>query len=323
MPSRVRASALRPRTPRAKRAANGAEVTTLILVDESRLQAAVWAEIHTLRKRLDKATRELHRHEKVDVPAYERWLHRTFPVLVTTLRELHEEVSAKARKVEAVLAQAAQVGGSLKRLWRQQKERDANPRRFSARGQAAAEERAEEDSRRRYEARPEDFEHLPRAAPSSDAKEIYRRLVQRLHPDRGGKWTSARERLWHEVQRAWASGDVDWLARLEVEWETANEMLGPKSPLSRLRRAVEEIDAARRDIERKLREYRGSPPWRFTRDEKKRPVLHRRVEKNFAQDIVFLQRQLDHLNATIAGWEEDWTRDELRPRSRFRRSWPD
>ena len=62
------------------------------------------------------------------------------------------------------------------------------------------------------------------------------RVVHHLHPDRGGEWTPARERLWHEVQAAWAARDADWLARLETDWESAHATLQPDSPLSHLRR---------------------------------------------------------------------------------------
>jgi hypothetical protein len=292
----------------------------LVVIDHVRLQGAAWAEFHAVRKRLDKVARDLHRHEEVDVPAYDSWLHRTFPVLVTALRELHAEVKTKARKVEAVQRTSALYGGSFKRLWREQKEHEANPAASAKKRHPDDAEDAEgPDSARRTEARPEDFARSTGPAPSLAARDIYRRLVQRLHPDRGGRWTPAREHLWHEVQQAWAAADTDWLARLEVDWETAHEVVGPQAPLSRLRRAIEELHAARRDTERKLRAYRGSPPWRFTRSEKNRPVLHRRTEESFAHDLQFLQRQLDHLNATIAAWEEDWKRPDRRPKAtRFR-----
>lgn len=138
---------------------------------------------------------------------------------------------------------------------------------------------------------------------NADAKDIYRRLVSHLHPDRGGAWTHARERLWHEVQEAWAARDADWLARLEVSWETANDTVGPDSSLSRLRLAIVELDAARRDTERKLRDYRKGPAWRFTLSEKKRPKLQQQVESELLHDLGCLRSQLDHLNRTIAAWE--------------------
>lgn len=310
----------RRRRPTARQRAAAGQAAALMVIDHQRLQGAAWAEFHTARKRLDKATRDLHRHEEVDVPAFDSWLHRTFPLLVTALRELHAEVGAKAHKVQAVHAQAAYAGGSPKRIWRQQKEWDKNPK------PAAEDERESEfdddDGRStgpRHEAEPEDFERVAGPAPSLSARAIYRRLVQRLHPDRGGEWTPTRQRLWHEVQQAWAAADTDWLSRLEVDWETANEVVGPNSPLSHLRRAIAELDAARRDTERKLSAYRRSPQWRFTRNEKNRPLLHRRILSEFEYDLSFLKRQLDHLNATIAAWEEDWTRADCRPKSRSQR----
>ena len=59
----------------------------LLIIEHRRLQSAAWAEFHTARKSLEKATRDLHRHEEIDCPYFESWLHRTFPLLVTQLRE--------------------------------------------------------------------------------------------------------------------------------------------------------------------------------------------------------------------------------------------
>ena len=317
----------RKQTPRSRPSRSTAQARVaapshaLLLIDHERLQSAAWAEFHTVRKRLDKAAGELHRHEEIDMPAYDAWLHRTFPLQITALRELNEEVTAKARQIRLVQARAAHTGRSLKRLWQEEKQRAANPEAFREKAQDKREEDfdGEESSERRKEARLEDFEGLPTPPRSNAAREIYRRLVQRLHPDRGGDWTAKRQHLWHEVQQAWSAGDADWLARLEVEWETAHEVVGPKSPLSRLRAAIEELHAARRDIEHKLAEYRTSLAWRFTKTAARRDALERRVEADFARDYRFLQRQLQHLNATIAAWDEDWTRSKTRPQSRSRR----
>lgn len=325
MPGPVKPSVRRSRTAGSWREPK-ASSEALIVIDHESLQSAAWAEFHAARRRLEKATRDLHRHEEHDVPAYDSWLHRTFPILITTLRELHAEVAAKALKVQTVQAIAAFSGGSLKRLWREQKAREANPEAFANEdsdfeADEPGPEPADSDDDpffRRSDARRDDFARARGPTPSLDARAIYRRLVQRLHPDRGGEWTSARERLWHEVQQAWAAADIDWLSRLEIDWEEANEVVGPASPLSRLRRAIEELHGARRDTERKLRAYRDSPQWRFSKKAKQRDALHRRTENNFVHDIQFLQRQLDHLNATIAAWEDDWKSQGNRPKSRHR-----
>ena len=330
MPGPKKSRVLQKRSLTPARSSSRTRDVRLIVIDNAPLQRAAWAEFHTARTRHEKAARDLHRHEQVDTPAYEAWLHRTFPVMITTLRELYAEVFAMSRQVEAVQAMAALSGRSPKKIWREQQEAEGKPDLF--------EQLFEDDfsgrDERRSRANADDFENdggfggshsrfepdferppSPRETPSSrEAKTIYRRLVQHLHPDRGGDFNAVRKRLWHEVQQAWEARDTDWLARIEVEWETANEVLGPTSPLSRLRRAMEELHAARRDIERKLRDYRSSFPWRFTLSEKKRAELHRRTEANFQHDLDFLRRQLSYLKSTIAAWESDRTR---RPRQRF------
>ena len=298
-----------------------------MVIDHERLQAAAWADVHTAQKRMDKAGRDLHRHEQIDMPAYDAWLHRTFPALISRFRELYEEVFAKGREVDAVHLAALYTGRSPKALWRERRQTRERPE--VAEDPSPDEDRFPDDeaddepfsARRRSAARSGqsdwgDFE-FPSAPPgdppsSATAREIYRRLVQRLHPDRGGEWTTTRQRLWHELQQAWAAGDEDWLSRLEIEWETAHDLLGPTSPLSRLRRAVAEIHAARRDIERKLRQYRKSPAWRFTLTEKKRAQLHERTAASLRHDVDDLERQLAYLNATIAAWD----RSLRRPRRR-------
>ena len=306
---------------------------TLLVIDDRPLQRAAWAEFHTARKRLEKTSRDLHRHEEIDCPAYDAWLHRTFPRWVTTLRELYQELSVKRQQVQTVIAMSELTGRSLKKLWREQKEqkptRDAGDEQSDG-GHDERDPRARrKESARGFRDTRDDTPSAPRAAGADkpQAREIYRRLVQRLHPDRGGTWTPARMRLWHEVQQAWAIGDEDWLTRLEVEWETANEVLGPTSPLSRLRQAIAELLTARRDIERKLREYRQSPQWRFTLSEKKRANLHALTEDNFRHDVALLRSQLEHLNSTIAAWEDRADpkpyKVPARPYDARKRSWTD
>jgi hypothetical protein len=293
----------------------------IIVVDNAPLQKEAWAEYHEARGRHDRAARDLHRHEQVDVPEYERWLHRTFPIEISTLRNLHEEVAAKSRQVDSVRFLSGVTGRSPRKLWQEQKAREANPQAFPPEFDPFSDEEFDEAEDGSYEndanrrgpredtsaGGPDLFERafVPKIpdALSREAKAIYRRLVQFLHPDRGGAFTAVRKRLWHEVQQAWAERDSDWLARLEVEWENANDVLGPDSPVGRLRRAVRELHSARRDTEKKLRQYRKSPSWRFSLNSQKRDKLHSKTAMDFEHDIALLQRRLDYLLFTIKGWE--------------------
>lgn len=304
----------------------------LIVIDDVPLKRVAWAELQEARRRHDKAARDLHRHEQVDVPAYDTWLHRTFPTFVTRLRELHQDVFTKGQRVQQAEAIAAMTGRTARKIWQELKKQEANPARPEAEtGREGARGRRdpfgpeddffgdEDNAAGDFGAGPDDrFDSIPPSAhrprPGADARDVYRRLVQRLHPDRGGEWTAARQRLWHEIQQAWSAGDADWLMRLEVEWEAVHDVLSAASPLSRLRSAIAEFHAARRDTESKLRGYRDAPSWRFTLAEKKRDQLHRRTAMHFDHDIEFLERQLAYLDATIARWEKA-PRPRRRPRA--------
>lgn len=299
----------------------------LVLIDQAPLQQEVWNALRISRRRLEKLSQLLHRHQELDFPSYESWLYSTFPQQMTALRDLRMEVSSTARKIKWVQHRAAIYGGSLKRLWRDQKAREANPPPTPPPAEKSdptsdtAESEAEEPSSRRTEARWEDFQSLRGAQgqpPSQAARDIYRRLVQYLHPDRGGEWTRSREHLWHEVQQAWAAGDADWLARLEVSWETTHELLSPTAPLSRLKKGLEETEAALRDAERALDLAKASPAWKFTAGKEPREHLILRVDRELGTERQRLQRQLNDLHATIASWEDDWTRADVRPAPRRR-----
>jgi hypothetical protein len=278
----------------------------LVVIDQRPLQRAAWSEFHAARKLHEKTARDLHRHEETDTPAFERWLHTAFPVQISSLRELHQQVEHLSREVEIAQYLAAVSGRSVKKIWREHKEHQAAPEDHPPEPAPPENEINDHDFESAHEP---DFEFAPEprdpsTPPADETRDLYRRLVQRLHPDRGGEWTPARERLWHEVQQAWEARDADWLARLEIEWETAHDVINENSSISRLRQAIKELQAARRDTERKLRHYRKTSAWRFTLSEKKRPQLQRRTKSELLHDIDVLQRQLAYLRATISAWEE-------------------
>ena len=312
----------------------------LVVVDNAPLQRAAWAELQAARRRLAKVTGDVHRHEEKDEPAFRAWLGATFSTLVSTARDLAQQVEAKGRLVQVVQDEAFFTQRSPAAIWRDWQRRDRVGAEDGEGGAASSskkgfsEEDGFEEEMKRFFSEADVDEDDPdteafrefgreifggarssraESAAAADARTIYRRLVQQLHPDRGGEWTPARARLWEQVQEAWQNFDADWLARLEAEWDTATDSLGPTSPLGRLRAALKEIDAARRDTERRVRNYRKQLSWRFTL---KPPAesLRVRLERELNHDCRVLREQLDEIEALIERWET------VRPRKPRRRS---
>jgi len=319
--------------------------TALLVIDNAPLQAAAWAELQRARRRLEKASTEIHRHDERDEPAFRAWLTATFPRLLSRARDLAQQVDAKGRLVEAVESEAFFTGRSPAAVWRAMQE----PRDPAAAGREHTEsadsprdafdpepgaDAIDEELRQMFEREgiadddpmADVFREMARTLrrdraagksggpDAAEARAIYRRLVQHLHPDRGGDWTPARARAWEQVQQAWQAGDADWLSRLEAEWEARTDSLGPASALGRLRAACREIDAARRDADRRVRSYRQLPSWRFSSLGPRLAQLHTTTERQLRHDVEMMALQLEDLEAAIARWQ--------RPQSRGRRRKP-
>ncbi len=334
----------------------------LLLIDNVPLQAAAWRELCHARRRLEKATRDLHRHEQIDEPGFRAWLGSTFPDLVSAIREFTQQIAAKSRIVQAVESESWISGRTPRSIWRRWQREAAQPASedadpvppaggsddsdgFDVNGGDPFDDETTRDidsERQAFDALFEEFCAMngldpddpvanamreraarmagfdfgvagTRSAPNP-AREIYRRLVQQLHPDRGGAWTPQRAALWHQVQEAWEARDADMLARLESEWEIAADTLGPGSPLGRLRAALNEIQAARRDAERKVRQYRKTPAWRFSLTPpgaRSQDGIHRELTEQ--RDV--LRRELSHFETVIAAWERPMKRRRQRSRA--------
>lgn len=291
----------------------------LILVDSRPLKAEAWRKLSLARKRLGRVTSDLHRHEQVDVPAYEAWTLSCGAALISELRDLALRCQTKAALISEVERHAWLQGRPPALVWQHYKRTgefgdpvemegpegeapdDADDDLLEDMAQAFFDGddlgEFDDDPRQRDLGRPSS-----RAPDEAEAKEIYRRLVQRLHPDRGGAWSRHRQELWHQVQQAWEARDAGWLARLEAEFELETDVLTVESPLGRLYAAVREIDAARRATERKLRGLRHTPAWHFT----KRPPTpedRRALRATLLDHREQLLATLAHLEATLARWE--------------------
>jgi hypothetical protein len=330
MPRRRHSSRSWDTSPAPRRAVN--RCRALLVIDNRPLHQAAWAHLMQARKRLEKATRDVHRHEESDEPAFRAWLAATFPTLLSSVRTLAEEVAAKSRLAGAVDHEAYISGRSPGQVWREWQRHGGLPPPDDPAGDdpddpdgddpfndptSAFEEEMKRvfsdvgvdnddpfaDAFRDFARDVLGIKLTPPPPPDNvDARSLYRRLVRHLHPDCGGDWTPARARLWQQVQDAWDARDADWLARIEAEWEAANDMLEPTSAVSRLRLALAEIDAARRDAERRVRQYRKQDAWRFSL----RPPsqeLHERIGRTLRRDETMLREQLAGLNDVFHQWE--------------------
>jgi hypothetical protein len=143
---------------------------------------------------------------------------------------------------------------------------------------------------------------VPEAPEEVDArvKEVYRRLVRRLHPDLRADGSAAVSALWHEVQEAYAASDV---ARMEIllalsDIETQRTT---GQSLSQMHALMVELKRATRALEKSLLEAEREEAWDFARIGPNAD-LRLRVERQLKSDLSERTQRLELLTRTIADW---------------------
>jgi hypothetical protein len=131
-------------------------------------------------------------------------------------------------------------------------------------------------------------------------KLLYRRLVRRLHPDLRADGSATVSALWHEVQEAYAAGDVPRLEILLALCDIEARRLRHQS-LSQMRGLVRELQRSVSALEKSLREAEGDDAWNFAQ---LGPTaeLRLRVERELKSNLAHRTRRLELLKGIVAEW---------------------
>jgi hypothetical protein len=149
----------------------------------------------------------------------------------------------------------------------------------------------------------------------SRLKDIYRQLVRRLHPDARTEAKDGVGALWHEVQEAYAKGDLNRLERLFALSEMTGGEPGATTPVSQLGAALQEL---RRSIQAMLQSLSGARKdiaWKFSETADHAP-LKARVARDLGAELSRQEAALAQMNARLASWAPKERRPSPRRRSR-------
>lgn len=131
-------------------------------------------------------------------------------------------------------------------------------------------------------------------------KELYRRLVRRLHPDLRADGSAAVSAIWHEVQEAYAASDV---ARMEILLALSDIETNSTADqsLSQMHAVFAELKRALCALEKSLLEAKEEDAWDFARIGPN-PNLRLRVERQLKSDFAGRIQRLEVLTTTITEW---------------------
>jgi hypothetical protein len=134
-------------------------------------------------------------------------------------------------------------------------------------------------------------------------KDLYRSLVRRLHPDLRADASVAVSALWHEVQEAYAAGDVAHLEILLALSDIEANHIGAQTSVGQMRAVLVELERALRALEKSLLEAEGEDAWNFAQTGPKED-LRLRVERQLKMDLAARTMRLEVLTQAIAAWAQ-------------------
>lgn len=132
-------------------------------------------------------------------------------------------------------------------------------------------------------------------------KEVYRQLVRRLHPDMRADGDAEVSTVWHEVQEAYAAGQLERLEMLLALIDLRGRSIGTHTSLFQMREVAAELRRSFLALQKSLRDARKDPAWKFARGAD-RDAVATRLERRFRRDLTARRERLRRCEALIAGW---------------------
>ena len=249
-----------------------------MLIDSGSIRRKARRDYAKVLRDLDLVRAEAERFESEDKPQYAKWLNANFGALLTEIRELHDKLFHAQQLVDEV-QQEFVLGNyrSILKAYKNVMHRRDHPEEVEQEEKLSEEEESafrkacdeifgEEDES--YAGRePDESRNGPRipiAKQSSRVKDLYRKLVRLLHPDKGAKRTAKEVEWWHLTQEAYQTGNIEQLELIltlvEIEEKGSNE-----ASVSVLAQLTAEFKKSLKALKRRIATFKKDIAWNFSK----------------------------------------------------------
>jgi hypothetical protein len=311
-----------------------------------------------IRVRMESIEKEIESFEGEDLAAYQRWLHSSFGPLLTELRDLDINISAKQDILDRVNDYQYWENISPARAYALVKhdmvnqDPDMNP-------EIAGQDRpgpdfddfddsSDEELRSVYEAasymfesqtgfEAPDFESFKEALGMGGArpagkdgmkesgqarvKKLYRTIARILHPDISDSFSVREQRLWHQAQEAYRQGDIIGLETVLAHLEAASSDPIFAPTVSELMDRTREMREMVQFLEEDLKEARLHPGWQFCRKNAVQiESLRKRLRKELERSLNQAKNCLADVEAELQKLENALSKMQSHKRKKDRKS---
>ncbi|HMV45674.1 MAG TPA: J domain-containing protein [Leptospiraceae bacterium] len=307
----------------------------LITVNQTVIRKKIISECQKTIKKIDKAQREIDQFQKIDKPAYDRWIQENFGEKIQKIRQSSIEIQEKRELIEEVQDEAFRQGITFVEAYKIviEKRKNVNPKEEKEKTSTENENfwennfEDEEDIFRedlneffkrfneKFNQSAEDFESirkgfgLGRKGSEKDLdsrlKERYRIIVQKLHPDKNRDASDLEKELWHEAQEAYKQKDLDKLDFIITMFNIKVGSIGIESSVFDLKSANSKLMQKLKSIANSIKAAKKEPSWGFLLLKPiKLAYLKKEAEIEFREFEKMTQTELKEINAILAKWEK-------------------
>lgn len=315
--------------------------SSLLVIDDRPIRRKSMRDCRSALRQREKARLEWERFERRDRPAFERWLHAEFGRHLTELREVEHQTFEAENLVRAVEIEAVMSGTPAWEAYdRVMRAREAPPEEedgFAEDEGAAGPDGPDDfedpfaemggDPMRELEDELKEFfrkmfggageageggdarsgrRPAPAAPkPSARIKQVYRKLVRRLHPDRIDEMDEVKQDLWHAVQEAYRTRNLEQLESLLARCDLEEGVVSESTPVSQMRTIWRQIKNGVNSLRAQIRKARKDPAWGWTRQSPEQvDARRRRIRQELTRELREQTALRDDLQKEIARWEE-------------------
>lgn len=134
-------------------------------------------------------------------------------------------------------------------------------------------------------------------------KELYRRLVKKLHPDMNPELSERQKELWHKVQKAYQESDLETMEDIydEINQVSAESLPETADGREKLLQMIERLERQIKDLTAAIEQIKSEFPYKekeMLADEEKVATLRAAIEKvrvEYEATIEELTRKLEEL----------------------------
>ena len=320
--------------------------SALICLNTNKIRDKALKDYQKAERELERHKAQLKRYHEEDVPGFRAWVHQHFGNLLTRQRELVQALDENRNTIFEIQALAGRYhlseGAAYKKLlWRrahpleaEEEDRlweEAMERKRKKHPDPAFDDWSDddddfddifEDARAGFNdyfeemtgIRPPHRQSGDSEAEGKTAKELYRTIVRRLHPDHHGQMSEARKVLWHEAQAAYRRKDAGALYNILARCDGGEAGLGAHSAVSLIQNLTRQLKHTLRTTKSEIKQVKHDPAWDFkTRIED--PRFGNRIRRDLEAENADAEWNLRSVENLLKQLDREASRHSRRNRS--------